>query len=150
MAFNPNADDTVRAVTCAGGWQNSGRRRLHPHRLACTQPPGAPGKQRRTRYFLQPNLDGNVYALAVQPDGAVLAGGDFAHVGPVARNRLARLSSSGALDATFAPSPNGSVHAIVVLDDGKLLVAGAFTQIGGQARPYLARLKQRRRHRDEL
>jgi len=87
-----------------------------------------------------PNVDGVVYALAVQTDGKILIGGAFTQIGGQARSRLARISDAGVLDVAFAPSANGVVHALTALEDGKILVAGAFTGIGGQPTAYLARL----------
>ena len=54
--------------------------------------------------------DGTVWAVAVQPDGKVLIGGDFNHVNGQPRNYLARLNTDGSLDTTFDPSNtlNGS------------------------------------------
>jgi uncharacterized delta-60 repeat protein len=67
--------------------------------------------------------DGEVDAIAVQPDGRVLIGGQFGSVNGVARGRLARLRPDGALDATFLAGfsgPDGDVVRRVALvpDDG--------------------------------
>lgn len=58
--------------------------------------------------------DGNVWAVAVQPDGKVIIGGEFTHINGVTRNYLARLNSDGSLDTTFDPSTtlNGPVYAL--------------------------------------
>ncbi len=57
-----------------------------------------------------------VRAVAVQPDGRVVIGGDFTHVDGVARNYLARLNADGSLDASFNPGStlNGSVYALAL------------------------------------
>src|ERR1043166_173160 len=39
--------------------------------------------------------DGAVHAIAIQPDGKILIGGEFTHVHSVARGRIARLNSDG-------------------------------------------------------
>jgi uncharacterized delta-60 repeat protein len=75
-----------------------------------------------------------VYALAALPDGRVMAGGGFS-------GRLARLSSAGVRDTTFAPAPNGSVFALLAESGGAVVVGGAFEQIAGQARGRLARIR---------
>ena len=83
---------------------------------------------------------GLVRAVAVQPDGKILIGGDFNTVLGVTRNNLARLNTDGTLDTVFNPNPNNFVNAMAVQPDGKILVAGAFTAISGQTRLYIARL----------
>ncbi len=85
-------------------------------------------------------VNGTVRAIAVQPDGRVIIGGDFSQVGGVARGFLARLGTNGALDTNFFASLNGSVRAVAVQTDGKIVVGGTFTLAGGAARASLARL----------
>lgn len=66
-----------------------------------------------------------VTALALQPDGKVLAGGTFTAMSGTARPNLARLLATGALDPTFAPPASlaaSPVTQIVVQADGKILV----------------------------
>jgi uncharacterized delta-60 repeat protein len=79
--------------------------------------------------------DGTVWAVAVQPDGKVLIGGDFTHVNGTARNHLARLNSTdGSLDATFNPTNIiGSVYALALQPSGggQIFVGGNF-DVGGQ------------------
>jgi uncharacterized delta-60 repeat protein len=60
--------------------------------------------------------DNTVRAVAVQPDGRVVIGGDFTHVDGVARNYLARLNADGSLDTSFNPGNtlNGSVYALAL------------------------------------
>src|SRR5262245_65912477 len=48
-------------------------------------------------------FDGVVYALTTQPDGKVLVGGAFTSVTGVSRKGIARVNTSGNLDATFNP-----------------------------------------------
>ncbi len=95
-----------------------------------------------------PNANGNVNVVVVQPDGKILIGGDFTTLAPnggvpVTRNRIARLNPDGTLDTAFNPSANDSVSAIAVQVDGKVLVGGQFNgtnSIGGQTRNRIARL----------
>src|SRR5204863_6303879 len=59
--------------------------------------------------------DGPVRAITVQADGRILIGGAFTNVDGVSRGRIARLTSTGALDATFLTSvegANGDVEAM--------------------------------------
>ena len=92
-----------------------------------------------------PNANGAVYVVVVQPDGKILIGGDFTTLSPnggasVTRNHIARLNPDGTLDTAFNPNANGTVYSIAVQADGKILVGGDFTSIGGQTRNHIARL----------
>lgn len=83
-----------------------------------------------------PGANGIVYALAVQPDGKILVGGQFTTfggggTGTSTRQRLARLNADGSLDATFDPGANDLVYAIALQPDGKIIVVGQFTMLGG-------------------
>jgi uncharacterized delta-60 repeat protein len=94
------------------------------------------------------NVDGfdplpgaNPIAVAIQPDGKILLGGDFADIAGTVRGRIARLNVDGSLDASFGdPQADFEVKAIAVQPDGKILIGGAFDQVGGQPRHDLARL----------
>lgn len=84
-----------------------------------------------------------VYAIAVQPDGKVLIGGNFSTVNGVSRFCLARLNPNGSLDTGFGipfDTTNGLVESITVLADGKILVGGSFTVLYGVAKLRIARL----------
>src|SRR6266404_3521207 len=95
-----------------------------------------------------PNANGTVYIVVVQPDGKILLGGDFTTLAPnggavVTRNRIARLNPDGTLDTAFNPNANGTVDSIALQADGNILVGGAFNgtnSIGGQTRNRIARL----------
>ena len=61
-----------------------------------------------------PNANGTVHVVVVQPDGKILIGGDFTTLSPnggaaVTRNRIARLNPDGTLDTAFNPNANGIV-----------------------------------------
>ena len=92
-----------------------------------------------------PNANGPVFVVVVQPDGKILIGGDFTTLSPngggmVTRNHIARLNPDGTLDTAFNPNANGNVLSIAVQADGKILAGGFFTSIGGQTRNHIARL----------
>src|SRR5437660_1440290 len=92
-----------------------------------------------------PNANGPVEVVVVQPDGKILIGGGFTTLSPnggppVTRNRIARLNPDGTLDTAFDPNANDFVFSIAVQADGKILVGGCFTSIGGQTRNRIARL----------
>lgn len=87
-----------------------------------------------------------VHALAVQPDGRILVGGEFSSFAGGARQSVARLLPSGALDPSFdvgtvlMQNNIQAVHALAIQDDGRILCAGYFTSISGQPRRGIARL----------
>jgi uncharacterized delta-60 repeat protein len=83
-----------------------------------------------------------VNAIALQPDGKILIGGDFTNFNNITRNRVARLNADGTLDNSFDPGmgPNASVYGIAVQPDGKILIVGDFGSVGGSARERVARL----------
>ncbi len=92
-----------------------------------------------------PNANGTVRVVVLQPDGKILIGGDFTSLAPnggapVSRTNIARLNPDGTLDTAFNPNANGFPLCIAVQADGKVLVGGVFTTIGGQARNRIARL----------
>ena len=87
-----------------------------------------------------PNANGTVNVVVVQPDGKILIGGAFTTVLGVARNNIARLNTDGTLDTVFNPNANGSVFSIAIQADGKVLAGGNFTDICGQTRNRIARL----------
>jgi uncharacterized delta-60 repeat protein len=86
--------------------------------------------------------DDEVLAVAVQPDGKVIIGGNFTTFGGTGRNRIARLNADGSLDTSFDPGTgtNNRVYAVAVQTDGKVLIGGSFTTVNGTARNRIARL----------
>lgn len=71
----------------------------------------------------------SIRALALQPDGKLLAAGLFGWYDGVPRNAIARLDMSGAYDDTFTSPlyPYAKVDAIAVQTDGHILAGGEFT-----------------------
>jgi uncharacterized delta-60 repeat protein len=88
-----------------------------------------------------PNANGTVRSIVVQPDGNILVGGDFTYIGNQTRNKIARLYSDSAKADEFAPNADASVRSIAVQTDGKILVSGDFTYIGAKSRSHIARLE---------
>ena len=72
--------------------------------------------------------DGGVYAMAQQPDGKILIGGEFLTYNGVSRPRGARLNPDGTLDNAFLPptvTGNGP-ESFDILPDGTILAAGGY------------------------
>lgn len=86
-----------------------------------------------------PNLNGPVQSMALQPDGSIVVGGSFTALdpnrtgSPVTRIGMARLNSDGTLDGGFDPNPSGeqpvTVYAVAVQDDGKIAFGGRFDAV---------------------
>src|SRR6188768_324443 len=77
--------------------------------------------------------NGDVRAIAVQPDGKTLIGGIFGRYNGVERAGLARLLPDGGLDMSFVPQTgfySPTVRAIAIQPDGKILASGRFL-VGG-------------------
>ena len=81
-----------------------------------------------------------VNRIAVQLDGNIVIAGDFTAYNNVAHSGLARVTSTGALDATFTATTDGNCSALLVQPDGKILVGGTFAHVNGAAANNLARL----------
>ena len=68
-----------------------------------------------------------VYALGVQADGKILAGGAFTALSGQTRWFIGRLNADGTLDTSFNAGANSNVCELAVQADGKILAAGFFT-----------------------
>lgn len=82
----------------------------------------------------------SVEKISVLGDGTILIAGSFTAYNNTARGGIARLTATGALDATFAPTSNGRIGALRVQPDGKILVGGTFTTLNGSAASRFGRL----------
>lgn len=98
--------------------------------------------------------DGEVQALALQPDGRILLAGDFHNINGAPRMHVARLGANGSLEGTAAfnagaftrgeprggPPSDAKVESITLQADGRILVTGTFDHVKGMQRPHIARL----------
>src|SRR5204863_8447460 len=73
-----------------------------------------------------PNANGVVFVVVVQPDGKILIGGEFTTVAGGTRNNIARLNPDGTRDTAFNSNANDRVLSIAVQADGKILAGGFF------------------------
>lgn len=93
-----------------------------------------------------PNANNPVFSIVVQPDGKIIAGGNFTSFSPnggaaVTRNNIARINLDGTLDTVFNPNAGGQVDSLAVQSDGKILVGGIFLSIAAAPRHSIARLE---------
>jgi hypothetical protein len=88
-----------------------------------------------------PVLDGAVNALAVSPDGKLIAGGAFVNVNGVSRKNLVELDpSTGATVAAWTGHADGGNVAAMAVSGNNLYVGGAFHWVDGVQHSLLARL----------
>jgi uncharacterized delta-60 repeat protein len=81
-------------------------------------------------------FNSQVDALALQPDGKILVGGNFTNYQGTGKDRLIRLNADGTEDTLFSaaavvngttPKFSAQVKEVIVQSDGKILVGGNFT-----------------------
>ncbi|HWN95568.1 MAG TPA: immunoglobulin domain-containing protein [Methylomirabilota bacterium] len=101
--------------------------------------PGAPD----ISFYTGTGPNDRVHAIAVQGDGQIVIGGAFTEVNGTLRNHIARLTSSGSVDATFNPGlgANERVFAVAVQPDGRIVAGGSFTNVNGLARDRVVRFE---------
>ena len=98
-----------------------------------------------------PNANGTVNVLQLQPDGKILMGGYFTQLHPYGmtvsgHGYIARLNHDGTVDSTFGPNANNVVDAMVLQPNGQIIISGKFTAITptgsstAVTRNYVARL----------
>lgn len=80
-----------------------------------------------------------VRALALNTDGTIVLGGEFTTLNGSSVGRIAKLSTSGALDTAFRTNTgtgfNDAIKAIVIQSDGKIVVGGYFSTFNGTSVP---------------
>lgn len=91
--------------------------------------------------FNEPNYV-KINTIKVQPDGKILAGGNFSEFNGMNENRIIRLNVDGSKDTSFITGSgfNGSEINIALQNDGKILVGGYFTEYNGIAESHIIRL----------
>ena len=82
---------------------------------------------------------GTVHAIARQPDGSLVVGGEFSMVDGVPRRNLARLRPDGSLDPAWAPSVDTNVEVVAVDSAGRTYIGGSFESVDGHPRNHVAR-----------
>ena len=80
-------------------------------------------------FFVDPGMfdepNDYVYSIAVQEDGMILIGGNFANPPPLP-SHIMRVTPDGVPDPTFQVRPNNYVNCIALQADGRILIGGAF------------------------
>ncbi len=88
------------------------------------------------------NSNATIQTMALQPDGKILAGGNFTKLSGGSQNRLVRLNNNGLKDNSFniGTGFDGTVFSSIVQPDGKILVGGHYSTYNGSTSKYLERL----------
>jgi len=94
------------------------------------------------------NLPGGIVnRILVQPEGKVLAAGNFRFARNLLRAGLVRFSMDGTIDTSFQPpvfynasGTGGTINSLALQPDGKILVGGDFQGANGVAKPGMMRL----------
>ena len=155
IQFDPNTDNTVFCITL----QPDGKILIGGAFTSLSPNGGAANTRNRIARLnsdgtldgdFNPNANSSVFAIAVQSDGKIVAGGYFNgtnSIGGQARNNIARLDAITGSADSFDPhslsgigSGPGPVFTVAIQRDGKIVAGGSFRQIGGQVRRFLARL----------
>lgn len=86
--------------------------------------------------------NGIIEAIAIQPDGKILAAGRFTSFNDVPCSKLVRLNPDGSIDNTFSIGEGFDkyVYAIALQSDGKIVLGGTFLTFNKTKQNRLARL----------
>ena len=87
-------------------------------------------------------LNGTGKAIAIQPNGKAIVGGQFTSVNGVSRNRIVRFNLNGSVDKSFDPGEgfDDEVLALLIQPDGKIVVGGKFKKYNDKWRMGITRL----------
>src|SRR5438128_7556359 len=86
--------------------------------------------------------NGDVNAIVIQPDGAIVIGGTFIGYNGFNRGGIARVLANGGLDPSFdsQSGTGGSVFALALQHNGQIVLGGRFVQYSGTNRTFIASL----------
>jgi uncharacterized repeat protein (TIGR01451 family)/uncharacterized delta-60 repeat protein len=83
-----------------------------------------------------------VFDIAIQPDGKIIAVGDFTSYNGIGANRIVRINTDGSIDPTinFGSGANNFISSVSLQADEKLVIGGGFTSYNGIPRNYIVRI----------
>jgi uncharacterized delta-60 repeat protein len=101
-----------------------------------------PGRGAEKKIVEGDDKDPFVFATAVQPDGKILIGGNFATFNGVPSSGLARLNPDGSQDTSLnvGAGANSWVRSLLILTNGQIFVSGWFTSFNNQTFNRMVRL----------
>ncbi|WP_239023064.1 T9SS sorting signal type C domain-containing protein [Flavobacterium endoglycinae] len=88
-------------------------------------------------------FNGKIYAINVQPDGKIIAAGNFTAYNGNSAGRIIRLNNDGTQDLSFNTSigaPTGIIYNISLQSDGKIIIVGSFTKYNTKTVNRIARI----------
>ena len=83
-----------------------------------------------------------LHTVALQPDGKIIAGGEFTAYNDTIQYYITRLNSDGSRDTSFDAGSgfNFTARAVAVQSDSKIIVGGVFTSYNGTTQNRITRL----------
>ncbi len=146
LSFNPGAggDSTIWTVAMQpdgkaliGGCFTT-YNGMPTNRLARLNPDGSPD----TSFNTGTGADRKIHAIALQPDGRILVGGDLLTYNGDSVFKLVRLMPNGLRDTSFNTGLGfgGGIKSLVIQPDGKILVGGNMILFNGQSINQITRL----------
>ena len=80
--------------------------------------------------------------IILQPDGKILAVGNFTSYNGASYNKIVRLNGDGTPDVSFnsGSGPNTTLYTAALQSDGKILLGGSFTSFNGNSGKAIIRL----------
>lgn len=86
---------------------------------------------------------GNIYQLALQSDGKIIAIGTFTAYSGSSNAGIVRINTDGTKDTTFNMGTGfntTTIYTVGIQSTGKIVVAGLFATYSGSASPYIVRI----------
>jgi uncharacterized delta-60 repeat protein len=96
-----------------------------------------------TTFISGAGLNGVAYDMKIQPDGKIVAAGQFTTYSGSTNNRIVRINTDGTKDTTFnvgTGAGTGQIYQLALQSDGKIIAIGAFTAYSGSSNASIVRI----------
>jgi uncharacterized delta-60 repeat protein len=93
-------------------------------------------------FIIGAGFNGVVNDIKIQPDGKIIAAGNFTSYNGIEKSRLVRLNSTGGLEANFnlGSGANNEIKTIAFTSNAKIIIGGNFTTYNGLSKGRIAQL----------